>query len=140
MKGSPKRHRNTAAQTAALYCPCLRHGKSRCHGSGRLLFFWLSHRKRLVFSPDGGFRFVLGTHAFNPAVHKASEKPSVCVGSQVHGVQTQVCEAGFPFHGVRERPFQPPCRIPFQGTARVIFHSPANANPLLIQAVRYLFL
>lgn len=60
MKGSPKRHRNTAAQTAALYCPCLRHGKSRCHGSGRLLFFWLSHRKLLVFCPRWRFPVCTG--------------------------------------------------------------------------------
>ena len=81
-----------------------------------------------MFSPDGGFRFVLGTHAFNPAVHKASEKPSVCVGSQVHGVQTQVCEAGFPFHGVRERPFQTPCRIPYSGDGKGYFPFPRKCQ------------
>ncbi len=84
---------------------------------------------------------MLGTHAFNPAVHKANGKPSVCVGSQVHGVRTQVCEAGFPFHGVRRSDlFKPLAAFLIQGTARGVFHSPANANPFLIQAVRYLFL
>lgn len=44
------------------------------------------------------------------------------------------------FTGYGSGLFKPLAAFLIQGTARGVFHSPANANPFLIQAVRYLFL
>ena len=74
-----------------------------------------------------------------PSTRRAKSLPFAWV-RRYTAFKLKYAKQAFRFMGYGSGLFKPLAAFLIQGTARVIFHSPANANPLLIQVVRYLFL